>query len=354
MTKKWFLWVIILCLILVLFCFSAEGYGKDTGIILKGAGATFPHPLYKEWMKVYKTETGIRTSYQAIGSGGGIKALLNREVDFGATDAFLSDEELKKNENEILHIPTCLGAVVIIYNLPGKPGLKLTPRLVADIFQGKITRWSDKLIQKVNQGVNIPDLEIAVVHRSDSSGTTFIFTNYLSTISAQWKEKIGAGKLVRWPTGIGVERNPGVANFVKKVPGAIGYVELTYAVHVGLPTAMIQNRSGHFIKPTLEAVNHAARVSLPADTRTLIINTPASRGYPISAFTWLIFYKEQSYYNRTLKRAQTLARYLWWAIHDGQRYNNKNIYGTLPPEAIQKAENIIRSMVFNGKPVVDW
>ena len=351
MTKKCSLKAIIIFLISVSFCFSAAVYGKETEIILKGAGATFPYPLYKEWMRVYKAETGIRMSYRAIGSGGGIKALLNREVDFGATDAFLSDRELKKTENEILHIPTCMGAVVIIYNLPGKPALQLSPRLVTDIFLGKITRWSDKQIQTVNPGVKFPDLKIALVHRSDSSGTTFIFTNYLSAISRQWKENVGAGKLVRWPTGIGVERNPGVANFVKKVPGAIGYVELTYAVHVGLPTAMIQNKSGHFIKPTLKSLNYAARVRLPEDTRTLIIDTPTTRGYPISAFTWLIFYKEQSYGNRSLKRAKTLACYLWWVIHNGQNYNTQNIYGTLPSEAIKKAENIIRSMVFRGKPI---
>jgi len=336
--------------LIILLSLLFMGNGKP-GFILKGAGATFPHPLYKEWINIYEKDTGIRISYQAIGSGGGIKALLDKEVDFGATDAFLSDGELKKIKSDILHIPTCLGAVVIIYNLPGKPALRLTPQLLGDIFMGKISRWSSEKIAKVNPGLNLPDMKITVVHRSESSGTTFIFTNYLAKISSQWKERVGAGKLVRWPAGAGVEKNPGVARIVKKIEGAIGYVELNFAVQAELPTAKIQNKAGNFIKPDMNSMNLAAQIHLPVDTRTLIIDTSAPKGYPISAFTWLIFYKEQNYDNRSFQRAKSLTSFLWWVVHDGQRINNRKKYGTLSSQAVVRAENIIRQITYNGNVV---
>jgi phosphate transport system substrate-binding protein len=341
---------ILLVIILLLMVFVLNS--KPTDIILKGAGATFPHPLYKKWMKVYKSNTGVRINYQAVGSGKGIKALLKQEVDFGATDAFLSDGEMEKAGQAILHIPTCLGAVAIFYNLPGDPALRLTPGLLADIFLGKVTQWSDQRIAKLNKEVKLPDRRIMVVHRSDSSGTTFIFTNYLSAVCRQWGKKVGSGKIVRWPTGVGVERNPGVLEYVQKIPGAIGYVEFTYAVNAKMPTAAIQNRSGEFIKPFLESVSAAARVPIPPDTRTLIIDTSSAQGYPISGFTWLIFYKEQSYNSRTPERAKALARYLWWVTHEGQRYNREMLYGTLSDEAVRKAENIIHLLTFNGEKIV--
>ncbi len=346
--------LIIPCVIIFATVFPAGNGNGNTDFILKGAGATFPYPLYEQWIKTYENQAGVRISYQAIGSGGGINALREREIDFGATDAFLSDNEMREMKADILHIPTCLGAVVIIYNLPEKPGLRLTPQLIGDIFLGKITRWSDKVIEKVNPGLKLPDLKITVVHRSESSGTTFIFTNYLSRISPQWNEQVGAGKIVRWPTGAGVETNPGAAALVKKIEGTIGYVELNFAVQAGLPTALVKNKSGNFAKPDMISINLAARIDLPGDTRTLIIDTSASQGYPISALTWLIFYREQNYNNRSLNRAQALAHYLWWAVHEGQSYNNRMSYGTLPPQAVRKAESIIRLMTFDGKPLVDW
>ena len=261
---------------------------------------------------------------------------------------------MKTAPSEVLHIPTCLGAVVIFYNLPGNPGLKLTPELIVDIFSGKINNWSDKRIAEVNPGVKLPDRKITVIHRSDGSGTTFIFTNYLSAVSPYWKETVGCGKKVNWPYGMGVETNPRIVTFVEKVPGAVGYGELTYALNANLPTASIQNRSGRFIKPTLESVSAAADTEIPPDTRILIVDTQSPKGYPISGFTWYIFYKEQSYNNRTKERASALGRYLWWAIHDGQQFTKKLSYAPLSKEAVHRAEGIIRSITYDGEAMIDW
>jgi len=343
---------IIIPFIIIVTTFSLLCYSQ-TDFILKGAGATFPFPLYEEWIKIYEKQTGVRISYQAVGSGNGIKSLREHQNDFGATDAFLSDNEIVEMKADVLHIPTCLGAVVIIYNLPNKPELRLTSELLCDIFLGKITHWSDTRIAQVNPNLKLPHLKITVVHRSESSGTTFIFTNYLTTVCRQWQETVGAGKLVRWPTGAGIETNPGAASLVKKIEGAIGYVELNFAIQFDLPTALLQNQSGNFIKPDMTSISISASIDLPEDTRTLIIDTSASQGYPISAFTWLIFYKEQHYNGRDLKCAQALTKFLWWIIHEGQKYNNKMDYGSLSSQAIHKAENIIRRMTFDGKPLMD-
>ncbi len=321
---------------------------------LTGAGATFPYPLYDKWFSIYHKVTGVKVNYQPVGSGGGIRQLLNRVVDFGGTDAFMNDEELKKASSKILHIPTCLGAVVISYNIPGGYELKLTPDVVADIFLGKISRWNDERIKMLNPNVKLPDIKIVVVHRSDGSGTTFIFSDYLSSVSSEWKNKVGKGKSLNWPVGIGAKGNAGVAGLIRQIPGSIGYVELIYAEKNHMPVALLKNKSGRFIKPTLEAVSAAANVSLPDDTRVSIVNTSAPNGYPISSFTWIIFYKEQAYKSRSEKRAIMLAKLLWWMIHEGQKYNEELLYARLPETAVKKAENIIRSMTYQGKPVVTW
>ena len=310
----------------------------------------FHTPLYEKWMKAYQGSTGIRVDYRAVGSGSGIRKLLGREVDFGGTDAFLTREELERAEGDILHIPTCLGAVTIIYHLPGNPVLKFTPELISDIFLGKLTNWSDDRISAINPGVSFPDLKIRVIHRSDGSGTTFIFTDYLSKSNSLWKNRVGCGKKVRWPTGMGVEGNPDVAEMVKKVPGSVGYVELLYAKRHHLPVALIRNRSGRFVAPTLNAVSRAADVPLPADTRILITDTPSPDGYPISAFTWLIFYKEQSYDQRSLHKARQLGRFLWWTLHEGQDYTEKLRYAPLSRAAVRKSEEIVRSLRYGGAP----
>ena len=210
--------------------FIAQAGGKE----LLGAGATFPYPLYSKMFDAYHKEYGVKINYQAIGSGGGIRQLLNKTVDFGGTDAFMSDEKLKK-ELSILHIPTCLGAVSVTYNLSGSPELKFTPEMLSDIFLGKITKWNDARMQEINSGVKLPDINIILVHRSDGSGTTFIFTDYMSKVSSKWKEKIGRGKSVNWPAGLGAKGNPGVAGLVKQLPGSIGYVELVYALQNNMP-----------------------------------------------------------------------------------------------------------------------
>jgi len=336
----------LLCIFSVLILVP-PGEGADR--ILSGAGATFPYPLYEKWIDMYRKKTGVRVSYQAVGSGAGIRQLLERKVDFGGTDAFMSRDELERAKGDILHIPTCVGAVSIIYHLPENPVLNFTPKLIADIFMGKVSNWSDEEISAVNPGIRLPDLGISVVHRSDGSGTSFIFTDYLSKVDPEWRDKVGRGKKVRWLTGMGVEGNPNMAGFVKKISGSIGYVELAYAKRHHLPIALIKNRFGRFVAPTLKSVSSAAEVAIPSDTRILITDTKAPDGYPISAFTWLIFYKEQSYNQRPYDKACQIARFLRWAIHEGQQYTNHELlYARLPRSAVRKAEAIIRSMRFGG------
>jgi phosphate transport system substrate-binding protein len=347
MIKK-FSWLIIF------FLFSLPLWSRQSDVILKASGATFPYPLYKTWLKAYHVQTGVRISYEAIGSGAGIKDLLNQKVDFCGSDAFLSDKDMADVSQEILHIPSCLGAVVISYNLPGRPQIKLTPQLITAIFSGRIKSWSDKRITAENPGINLPNMNINVVRRSDSSGTTFIFTNYLAAVSPRWARETGSGKTVKWPTGIGAETNRGMVDIIRRIPGTIGYVEMTYAKEAKLPMARLRNKSGNFIAPTLESVSAAADVELPPDTRTLIVDTSAPDGYPISGFTWLLFYKEQSYRNRSLKRTRALAKYLWWMVHEGQQFNKNAIYGALSKEAVKKAEHILLSMTYKGMPLVEW
>ncbi|MBC7190208.1 phosphate ABC transporter substrate-binding protein PstS, partial [Candidatus Aerophobetes bacterium] len=245
-----------LCLLFVT-TFTLQGAFADE-VELLGAGATFPYPLYSKMFSVYHEQYGVRVNYQAVGSGGGIRQLLNKTVDFGATDAFMSDEEIRSIKNPILHLPTCLGAVVISYNLPEAPELKLTGKVIADIFLGRITKWNDPQIVALNPQVNLPALSIMPVHRSDASGTTYIFSDYLSKITREWEEKVGRGKALNWPAGLGAKGNTGVAGLVKQIPGAIGYIELTYALQTGMPFALVKNASGNFIKPTPTSVSLAA------------------------------------------------------------------------------------------------
>lgn len=320
-------------------------------VILSGAGATFPSPLYDRWIEAYRSQGGSRIVYEGCGSGRGINLLLKQKTDFGATDIFLSDEEMRRSAADILHIPTCVGAVAIIYNLPGAPRLRFTPDLLVDIFLGRITRWSDRRIAWFNPDIALPELEIAVVHRSEKSGTTFLLTDYLSKVSPGWKKSIGSGLVVRWPAGLGVEENSGVADLVQRVPGSIGYVSLNYAKARGLPVAAIRNHAGQFVYPTEDALSLAATVDIPQDTRILITNSRAPRGYPISAFTYLIFYREQAYNHRSKNKALALAHFLWWCIHEGQRYTKPLYYAPLPQDVVARSEKIIRSVTYQGKPL---
>jgi phosphate transport system substrate-binding protein len=258
----------------------------DTELI--GAGATFPFPLYSKMFDVYGKEYGVKVNYQAIGSGGGIRQLINRTVDFGGSAATWKEAEAKAAGGTILHIPVCAGAVVVTYNVPGNPELKLTPDVVADIFLGRIKTWDDQRIRAANPGVTLPAMAVTVVHRSDGSGTTNIFSDYLSKVGKDWKDTVGVGTALNWPAGLGAKGNPGVAGLVKQTPGSIGYVELIYALQNKMPFADIQNKSGKFIKPTLASTSAAANIKLPADMKASLTDTSAADGYPISGFTWIL------------------------------------------------------------------
>src|SRR6202022_387653 len=272
---------------------AASSTSSSTGSVdLTGAGATFPYPLYSKWFDEYAKLTGVKINYQSIGSGGGIRQLSEATVDFGASDSPMSDAELAKAKfGPILHIPTVLGAVVITYNIPALSApLNLTPQAIADIFAGKVTKWNDARIAALNPGVSLPNSDILVVHRSDGSGTTYIFTDYLTAAAPSWKA-IGKGKEVSWPAGLGAKGNEGVAGQVKQTPGSIGYVELFYAIQNKMPYGAVQNKSGKFLKATLESVTAAAAgaaKAMPDDFRVSIVNAPGAGAYPISTFTWLL------------------------------------------------------------------
>ncbi|MCM8827865.1 MAG: phosphate ABC transporter substrate-binding protein PstS [Candidatus Omnitrophica bacterium] len=318
---------------------------------LIGAGASFPYALYSKMFDAYQKEKGIKVNYSSIGSGGGIRQLMAKTVDFGGSDAYLTDEQMKQME-PVLHIPICMGAVVLAYNLSGVNELNLTPELVSDIFLGKIKKWNDPKIQKLNPKAKLPDMNIVTVHRSDGSGTTFIFTDYLSNVSQEWKDKVGCGTAVNWPCGLGSKGNTGVAGLVKQIPSSIGYVELIYALSNKIPFANVQNKSGNFIKPTLASTSASANIKLPDDMRVSITNTDASDGYPISGFTWILVYKEQNYGNRTFEKAKTLVDLLWWMTHQGQKYTEELHYAPLSKEAVKKAENLIKLITYDGKNLI--
>ena len=323
-------------------------------LLINGAGATFPYPIYSKWFDEYsKVDPSVRFNYQSIGSGGGILQLTNKTVDFGATDGPLNEEQTKKMGVPVLHIPMASGAVVITYNLPGdNNNLNLTPDIIADIYLGKIKQWNDPRIVSINKGVNIPAFPILVAHRSDGSGTTNIFTNYLSKVSPEWSSKVGSGGAVNWPAGLGGKGNEGVAGLVKQTPGAIGYVELIYALQNKMDYAKVRNKKGKFIVPSLASVTAAGNISLPADSKIFLTDTEASDGYPICGFTWALIYKEQSYSGRSEDRATKLLKLLWWNIHEGQQYSIPLNYAPLSKQALEVAEKILKSATYNGKPIL--
>lgn len=320
---------------------------------LLGAGATFPYPLYSKMFNVYHKKYGIKINYQAIGSGGGIRQIKAKTVDFGASDAFLSDEEMKTFASPVVHIPTCAGAVVITYNLPGNPKLRLTPDVLSDIYLGKIKKWNNKRIAKLNPNIRFPNENIIVVHRSDGSGTTFIFSSYLNKVSSEWSKKVGYGKSLDWPVGLGGKGNPGVAGLVRQLPGSLGYVELIYALQNSMPYAKLQNKSGRFINPSIKTVTLAADTHLPDDMRVSLTDSSAKFGYPISGFTYIIEYKNLADGGLTYKKAKEVAHLLWWMTHQGQKYAKPLDYAPLSKKAQKKAERIIESMNYNGKKLIN-
>ena len=333
--------VVLLSLALVASCgdgsktadTGAPAQATSSGADLTGAGATFPYPLYSKWFSDYAAKTGVKINYQSIGSGGGIRQLSEQTVDFGATDAPMSDAELAQAKGgPILHFPTVLGAVVMIYNLPQliEP-LKLNGETIAAIYQGQIAKWNDARIASLNPGVALPSTDILVVHRSDGSGTSYVFTDYLAAVSPAWAAKPGKGKEVQWPVGLGAKGNEGVAGQVKQTPGAIGYTELAYATQNKLATAAVANAAGEYVAPTIASVTAAAAgaaAKLPANTdyRVSIVNSPGKGVYPISSFTWIIVYQKQT----DAERGRKLVDFLRWELADGQAMAAPLDYAPLP------------------------
>jgi phosphate transport system substrate-binding protein len=302
-------------------------------MMINGAGATFPYPIYSKWFDEYaKVDPSVRFNYQSIGSGGGQKQILAQTVDFGASDGPMSDDNLAKAPGKLLHIPTVAGADVVAYNLSGNPALKLDADTIAGIFLGQIKKWNNPKITALNPGVTLPDQEIVVVHRSDGSGTTYIWTDYLSKISPEWKTKVGTNTSVNWPTGIGGKGNEGVAGQVRQTPGALGYVELIYAVQNKMPYAEIKNAAGEFVKPTLESVTAAlATAEIPDDFRFSMTNAPGKDAYPIAGATWLLVYQQQ----KDAAKGKKLVEFLKWSVTDGEKMAKDLQYAPLP-ESVQQ------------------
>jgi phosphate transport system substrate-binding protein len=332
---------------------SEPAAAKAGGTIdLQGAGATFPYPLYSKWVAVYHQEhPRVRVNYQSIGSGGGIKQILEKTVDFGASDAPMNDGEMAKAQGKILHVPTTLGAVVLAYNLPGVTGLKLTPETVAGIYLGEITKWNDARLAADNPGLPLPGDAISVAFRSDGSGTTAVFTDYLAAVSPAWKEKVGAGKSVKFPAGMGAKGNEGVAGQVKTTPGTVGYIELAYAKQTGLAFASLRNAAGKFVEPSLDGISAAAAgfvPSMPEDMRQNIVNPSGEAAYPISAFSYILVYGDLP----EGEKGKALVDFLWWALHDGQKLGADLHYAPLPAEVVARGEAVLKSITAGGKSVL--
>jgi phosphate transport system substrate-binding protein len=304
---------------------------------ITGAGATFPYPIYSKWFAEYnKMHPSVEINYQSIGSGGGIRQITNQTVFFGATDGPMTNDQLLAAPSKILHFPTVLGADVPVYNIPGMNAeLKFTGPLLADIFLGKITRWNDPAIAKLNPGVDLPAMDITVVHRSDGSGTTYIWVDYLAKLSAEWKAKVGVATSVNWPVGVGGKGNEGVAGLVSQTPGSLGYVELIYALQNKISYGSVQNAAGEFVRATTEAVSLAAAeaaAKMPADFRVSITNAPGPDAYPISSFTWLLVYQKQT--NKDV--GEQIKKFLGWALTEGQKEAPELKYAPLPAEVVQR------------------
>jgi phosphate transport system substrate-binding protein len=332
-------------------------------ITLNGAGATFPFPLIDTWRVEYqKVKANVNINYQSIGSGGGVKQFTEKTVDFGASDAPLTRSEQQKAPGAV-HIPETIGSVVVAYNLPTSvpnKGLKLTGPIVADIFLGKIKKWNDPQIQSINPGITLPSDDIVVVHRSDGSGTTFVWTSYLSKISPQWNQTVGSAKSVQWPIGIGSPGNEGVANAIKGTPNTIGYVELAYALTTKMPYAFLQNKAGKFVEPTLDSTRTAAASassSLPAGDKSWesvsLLNEPGENSYPIASYSYLLLYKELSTNPNinSQEKAKAVADFLSWAITDGQKFASVLSYVPLPDQVVKLDQDTLKSLTFKGQPV---
>jgi phosphate transport system substrate-binding protein len=318
------------------------------GLLINGAGATFPFPIYSKWFNEYnKLNPNIKFNYQSIGSGGGIKQFTDGTVDFGASDAPMKDDQIAKAP-DVVHIPTVLGADVVAYNAPGVKGLRFSPETLANIFLGKITKWNDPAISADNPGLKLPDQSISVARRSDGSGTTYIFTDYLSKVSPEWKSKVGSGTSVNWPVGLGGKGNEGVTGIVKSTPGSIGYVELIYAIQQKLPVAEIKNKGGTWVKPTLESSTAAAAaVQMPDDFRVSITDPSGKDAYPISGFTYLLVHRDA----KDKAKGTAIINFLRWAVTDGQSLAAALDYAPLPKPVQEKVLKTIDSLTVQGAKI---
>ena len=357
-----------------------QGGGQGQNIIINGAGATFPFPLIDTWRVEYQSvNPSTSLNYQSIGSGGGVKQFTEKTVDFGASDAPLSEEEIQAlSSSTPVHIPETIGSVVAAYNIAGiDKGLKLTGPLLSDIFLGKITKWDDARIKELNPGVPLPSADIVVVHRSDGSGTTFIWTSYLSQVSPEWNQTFGAGKSIQWTVGLGAQGNEGVSSTIKSTPNSIGYVELTYALTTNMNYASLMNRAGNFVDPTLNSTQAAAQAAIMNSTSTTtnnngtapsatiglpsgdqswthvtLLDAPGADSYPIASFSYLLLYKELSTNIDSMEKAEALAEFVNWAITDGQQFASPLHYVPLPDSVVQHNQQTLRSLTFNGQPVL--
>ena len=324
---------------------------KDEAISLNGAGATFPYPLYSKWISEYnKLNPNIKINYQSIGSGGGIKQVTAGTVDFGATDAPMKDDEAKQAPGKIFHIPATIGAVVVAYNVPEVTGtLKLAPEVLVDIYAGKIKKWNDPKIKADNADAKLPAKEIAVIYRTDGSGTTAVFTDYLGKISPEWKEKVGVGKVVNWPAGLGAKGNEGVTGQVKTTPYTIGYIERAYASQNKLPMAELKNKAGKFVSPTIEAMSAAAEaVEMPDALFVSLSNAEGDAAYPITSYSYLLVYENA----KDPVKGEALAKYVWWGLHDGQQFAKDLDYAPIPAKVLAKVEARLKELRSGDKKLL--
>jgi phosphate transport system substrate-binding protein len=337
---------------IVLAC-TIAGTSPAVAQSLTGAGATFPNPIYTKWFDAYSKKTGIQINYQSIGSGGGIRQFTEGTVDFGASDGPMNESQIQAVNGNVLHVPTVLGAVVVTYNIPslGQTKLKFDGNLLVDIFMGRVTNWNDPKIAALNPGVQLPNQDLIVVHRSDGSGTTYVFTDYLNKFSREWKDKVGYATSVNWPVGLGGKGNEGVTQQVKQVEGALGYVELIYAISNKLPYAQIKNAAGNYIEPSLESVTAAAGgIKLPKDTdfRVSITNAPGQQAYPIASFTWLLVKKD----NKDQAKAKLIRDFLTWMITpEAQKMATELHYSELPREVISLIQARLPTLKAGGKAI---
>jgi phosphate transport system substrate-binding protein len=335
-------------LLAAVILFGSALMAHAQSVTLNGAGATFPFPLYSKWSEIYAAERGVQINYQSIGSGGGIRQFITKTVDFGAIDGPMTDEQIAQAGGRVLHMPMVAGAVVLVYNVPGVgAALDLSPDVIADIFLGKVTKWNDPRIAQDNSTVPLPSVDIVVVHRSDGSGTSAIWTNYLRKVSPDWKQRVGEGTSVNWPTGLGGKGNEGVAGLVKQTPNSLGYVELAYALTNKMNFANVRNKAGQFVRPSLSSTTKAmegALGSIPEDYRVFFTNPDGRDAYPVAGFTWILIYGDQP----DPVKGKAMVDFLWWATHDGQKYAPTLLYAPLPKILVTRIERTLKTVTSRG------